>query len=316
MLKKTTLLPHCPIRYGFDENSPPALSNVDAKEGNFLISFDHRLWMFHRTWHPPLGTKVHATLMIVHGTVDHSGAYAELAQQLALAGIAVFALDMRGWGLSDGESMYIDDMETFVADVDALYQHVHSLLRYKAIESRFLMGKSLGGTVTAFCVAKYPTHWTGILGLSGAYQLDAKLTPSSLVMVLLKGLARILPKLPFKSLFDEHLIVADEQALQAWRDDPLCCKDKFRLGYIVSIIDCLKKLPCTILPQINLPMLMMCGDADQVVTLSGHELMIEGNRHSDKQLKIYLNGYHNLLQEPAIKLRVMADIQEWILSHK
>jgi len=314
MLNKMKLLPHCPVKYGFDENLPPLVPNANG--GNFSISFDHRLWMFHRSWHPPLGAKVHATLMIVHGTVDHSGAYAELAQQLALAGIAVFALDMRGWGLSDGESMYIDDMETFIADVDALYQQVHSLSRYKAITSRFLLGKSLGGTVTAFCVAKHPTHWTGILGLSGAYQLDAKLAPSPMIMVLLKGLASVLPKLPFKSLFDEHLIVADEKALQAWREDPLCCKDKIKLGYIVTIVDCLNKLTQTILPKINLPMLMMCGDADQVVTLSGHELMIEGNLHSDKQLRVYHNGLHNLLQEPAIKRQVMADIQAWIMSHK
>ena len=61
---------------------------------------------------------------------------------------------------------------------------------------------------------------------------------------------------------------------------------------------------------------MMCGDADQVVTLSGHELMIEGNLHSDKQLKVYPNGLHNLLQEPAIKRQVMADIQAWIISRR
>lgn len=316
MQKKLTLLPHCPVKYGFNENSPPSMPNVDAKGGSFSKSFDHRLWMFHRSWHPPLEVKVHATLMIVHGTVDHSGAYAELAQQLALAGIAVFALDMRGWGLSDGETMYIDDIETFIADVDTLYQQVHSLSHYNAITSRFLLGKSLGGTVTAFCVAKHPKHWTGILGLSGAYQLDAKLAPSPITMVLLKGLARVLPKLPFKSLFDEHLIVADEKALQAWREDPLCCKDKIKLGYIVTIVDCLNRLSQTILPKINLPMLMMCGDADQVVTLSGHELMIEGNLHSDKQLRVYPNGLHNLLQEPAIKRQVMADIQAWIISRR
>lgn len=316
MPHKVKLQPHCPVKYGFDENLPPSVSTADGNEGNFSVSFDHRLWMFHRCWHPPLETKVHATLMIVHGTVDHSGVYAELAQRLALAGVAVFAMDMRGWGLSDGESMYIDNMDTFTADVDDFYQRVHSLPRYKNITSRFLMGKSLGGTVTAFCVAKHPMYWTGILGLSGAYQLDAKLTPSPIVMLLLKGLARLLPKLPLKPLFDEHLIVADEQALQAWRDDPLCCKDKIRLGYIITIIDSLKKLPETIVSQINLPMLMMYGDADKVVTLSGHELMIEGNQHSDKQLKTYPNGYHNLLQEPAIKSQVMTDIQEWILSRK
>jgi acylglycerol lipase len=314
-LQTLKLLPHCPLKYGFDVMSPPSVPALNLKDGHFLVSFDQRLWMFHRCWEPPLGVKVHATLMIVHGTVDHSGAYAELAQKLANVGVAVFAMDMRGWGLSDGESMYIDHMDTFVADVDALYQHVHALPPYKSIKSRFLMGKSLGGTVTAFCVAKHPKHWTGILGLSGAYQIDPKLLPSPIVLFLLRGLARLFPKLPLKPLFDEHLIVADEQALQAWREDPLCSKDKLRLGYIVTFFDALKKLLNGIVPQIDIPMLMMCGDADKVVTLSGHKLMIRASRHADKQLKVYPHGYHNLLQEPSLKLQVMADIQEWILSH-
>ena len=308
------LPPHSPCKYGFEPKSPPSalIANVDA--GKFSASFDQRLWMFHRSWEPPVGAKVHATLMIVHGTVDHSGVYAELGLKLAQQGIAVFAMDMRGWGLSDGESMYIDSMDTFVADVHSFYQNVHSQSRYNHIKSRFLMGKSLGGSVTAFCVAKHTTLWTGIIGLSGAYEVDVKLTPSPIVMSLLKGLALLAPKLPLKPLFDEHLIVADKDALQSWRDDPLCSKDKLRLGYIVTFFDCLKKITQGIVQQIDLPMLMMCGDADRVVTLSGHELMLQKSRHSDKQLKVYANGLHNLLQEPNLKLQVMTDIQEWLLE--
>jgi len=308
------LPPHSPHKYGFDPKSSPSAPIANIDEGAFSASFDQRLWMFHRSWEPPAGAKVHATLMIVHGTVDHSGAYAELGHKLAQQGIAVFAMDMRGWGLSDGESMYIDSMDTLVADAHSLYLQVHSLPRYKNIKSRFLMGKSLGGSVTAYCVAKHPTLWTGIIGLSGAYEVDAKLTPSPIVMALLKGLALLAPKLPLKPLFDEHLIVADEDALQIWRDDPLCSKDKLRLGYIVIFFDYLKNLTQGIVQQIDLPMLMMCGDADRVVTLSGHELMLKKSRHSDKQLKVYANGLHNLLQEPSLKLQVMSDIQEWILE--
>jgi acylglycerol lipase len=304
---------HYPIKYGFDNSSAPCLPVLDTEKSSFKTSFDKKLWMFHRYWEPPQDIEVHATLMILHGTVDHSGTYAELAQDLANAGIAVFAMDMRGWGLSDGESMYIDNMDTFTADVNNLYQHVHSIPRYKAITSRFLLGKSLGGTVSAFCIAKYPQHWRGLLGLSGAYQIDPKLTPSPLIVPLLRMLAKFFPKLPLKPLFDEHLIVADENALQAWREDPLCCKDKLRLGYIVNLLECLKVLPHLVKSHLNIPMLMMCGDADKIVTLSGHELMIQENQHSDKQLNIYPNGLHNMLQEPALKSRVMADIQEWIL---
>jgi alpha-beta hydrolase superfamily lysophospholipase len=119
------LSPHCPIKFGFgkDCSSPPEVTDEatsSVKEGFYSPSFDDLLWMFHRRWEPEKGTMVKATLMIVHGTVDHSGVYAELAKALATSGIAVFAMDMRGWGLSDGESMYIDDMDTFVSDVVAL----------------------------------------------------------------------------------------------------------------------------------------------------------------------------------------------------
>jgi alpha-beta hydrolase superfamily lysophospholipase len=133
-------------------------------------------------------------------------------------------------------------------------------------------------------------------------------------MTLLKGLALLAPKLPLKPLFDEHLIVSDENALQNWRDDPLSSKDKLRLGYIVIFFDCLDNLTQDIAQQIDLPMLMMCGNADRVVTMSGHQLMLDKNRHNDKQLKVYANGLHNLLQEPNLKLQVMSDIQEWILE--
>jgi alpha-beta hydrolase superfamily lysophospholipase len=224
-------------------------------------------------------------------------------------------MDMRGWGLSDGESMYLDSIDTFVEDINALYQHIHSLPRYKDVKSRFLMGKSIGGTVTAFCAAKYPEHWTGLIGLSGAYELDPNIIPSPIVMSILNGLAWLVPKTPLKSLFDEHLIVADQEALQRWRDDKLCCKDKIRVGYIVVFIDSLKQLPQTIVPQIKLPMLMMCGDDDHVVALSGHEHMIQNSRHHDKQLKTYPKGRHNLLQEPSIKDQIITDIKKWICAH-
>ena len=47
------------------------------------------------------------TLILCHDTVDHSGMYHELASVLVKMGVDCFAQDMRGWGLSDGESMYM-----------------------------------------------------------------------------------------------------------------------------------------------------------------------------------------------------------------
>ena len=299
--------PHEPIRYGFDPANPPSST---VPNGQFTASFDKRLWMFHRSWEPE--KDVRATLMIVHGTVDHSGVYEDLAQHLVKQGIAVFAMDCRGWGMSDGESMYISSMETMVADVDALYQHIHSQDKYQNVKARFLLGKSIGGMVTVCTVAEHPNHFTGLIGLSGAY--DSDITPSFLLRGILKVLSYVAPKLPLKRMFDEKLIVADEDALQAWRDDPLCSKDKVRVGYTVEALRVLELMKSSLMSEIKIPLLLQCGSEDRVVTVSGHELFAQKSASEDTSVKIYPQGRHNLLQEPSLKEQVTSDIEEWILA--
>lgn len=78
---------------------------------------------------------------------------------------------------------------------------------------------------------------------------------------------------------------------------------------------CCEELQVSVAKEISIPMLMMIGEADKVVTLSGHEMMIQKNKSADKELKVYPGGYHNLLQEPALRSHVQNDIQEWILQH-
>eukprot|EP00434_Breviolum_minutum_P038548 symbB.v1.2.034197.t1/scaffold4369.1/size40568/1 len=63
---------HCAVKYG---SSAPAVPE-ECGNGEFHRSFDDRLWLFTRSWRPE--GKTWATLMIVHGTVDHSGVYEEL----------------------------------------------------------------------------------------------------------------------------------------------------------------------------------------------------------------------------------------------
>lgn len=150
-----TQVHHNPIKYGaprkMDVTMEPPTVPVDQL-GSFHPSFDNRLWLFGRKWEPP--GEVIATMIILHGTVDHSGVYSELALDLVSKGIAVFASDMRGWGLSDGEPMYFHDLDTFVADVRADHERIHSEPRYKNVKARYILGKSLGGLIAAHTVAR------------------------------------------------------------------------------------------------------------------------------------------------------------------
>ena len=49
-----------------------------------------------------------AVVLIVPGFNSHSGQYGWAAEQLAADGLAVYAIDLRGRGVSDGERFYVD----------------------------------------------------------------------------------------------------------------------------------------------------------------------------------------------------------------
>jgi alpha-beta hydrolase superfamily lysophospholipase len=71
--------------------------------------------IFVRSWVPEL--KARATVVVCHGLKAHSGQYMWAAEQFVAAGLAVFALDLRGRGRSEGERFYVEDIADYVSDV-------------------------------------------------------------------------------------------------------------------------------------------------------------------------------------------------------
>ena len=71
--------------------------------------------IFVRSWRPESAAR--AVVVICHGVNSHSGQYLWAGEQLAASGFAVYALDLRGRGKSDGERFYVEDVADYVSDV-------------------------------------------------------------------------------------------------------------------------------------------------------------------------------------------------------
>ena len=99
--------------------------------------------IFVRSWRPE--TAVSGVVVIVPGFNSHGGYYGWTAEQLMAKGLAVFALDLRGRGKSDGERFYVDKFSDYTSDVASLLEIVRE--REPGLPV-FLLGHSAGGVVS------------------------------------------------------------------------------------------------------------------------------------------------------------------------
>ena len=104
------------------------------------------LKIFTREWQPE--GKPHGVVVISHGFNAHSGLYAWAAQQLTSKGLAVYALDHRGRGKSEGERFFVRKFSDYTSDLATFIDMV------KAREPGlpvFLLGHSAGGVIACGC---------------------------------------------------------------------------------------------------------------------------------------------------------------------
>ncbi len=90
------------------------------KEGNFKGVDDFNL--YYQCWLPeenPL-----AILLVAHGFAEHSGRYMNLVNYFVPKGYAVYALDHRGHGRSDGERVQINKFTDYLKDLKTFFDIV------------------------------------------------------------------------------------------------------------------------------------------------------------------------------------------------
>ena len=105
---------------------------------------DDQITLFGQWWFPAADQETKAAIILVHGTWVHSGFYSEWAKQLSSHGYAVFGIDLRGWGQSQGRGRrgFALSYDKYLDDIKLAYGEVKKTLPGSPI---YLQGESLGG---------------------------------------------------------------------------------------------------------------------------------------------------------------------------
>ena len=125
--------------------------------------------IFSRSWRPASGT-ARGVVAIVPGFNSHSGYYEWVAAQLAADGLAVYAIDLRGRGRSDGERFYVQNFEDYVTDVASFVSIIKEKEKGLPV---FMLGHSAGGVVACSYTLDHQQELAGLICESFAYQVPA-----------------------------------------------------------------------------------------------------------------------------------------------
>jgi acylglycerol lipase len=258
--------------------------------------------IFFRSWRPE-GTP-RAVVAIVHGFNSHGGYYLWTAEQLVAAGFAVYALDLRGRGRSDGERYYVEKFAHYTSDVHTLIGLAKS--RQPGLPV-FLLGHSAGGVISCGYTLDHQAELAGLICESFAYQVPAP----DFALAVLKGLSHVAPHAHVLKLKKEDFS-RDPAVVQALLDDPLLADEvqpTLTVAEMVRADERLKKE----FPLITLPVLIIHGTADTVTRPEGSQEFYDRAGSTDKTLKLYEGAAHDPLND-LDKETVIADIKSWITA--
>jgi len=253
-----------------------------------------------RSWRPASAPR--AIVAIVPGFNSHSGQYTWAAEQFVASGLAVYAVDLRGRGESDGERFYVDSFDDYVDDVTRMVSLAKS--REPGLPV-FVLGHSAGGVVGCFYALANQTDLAGFICESFAFQVPAP----DFAIAALKGLSHIAPHAHVLRLKNEDFS-RDQAVVDMMNNDPLIAHETQPTKTVAELARADERLKASF-PEFSLPLLILHGTLDKATRPGGSQLFYDTAGSGDKTLKFYEGYYHDPLHDVGKEV-VMADIQHWI----
>ncbi|HVZ33330.1 MAG TPA: alpha/beta fold hydrolase, partial [Polyangiaceae bacterium] len=152
------------------------------------------LELYVRSWQPEAAPR--AIVGVVPGFNSHGGYYTWVAEQLLSLGFAVYVIDLRGRGLSQGERFYVQSFEQYASDVHTMLQLARARDPGLPI---YLLGHSAGGVVACVYTLEHQAELAGLICESFAHELPAP----DFALTVLKGLSHVAPHLHVLRLKNE-----------------------------------------------------------------------------------------------------------------
>jgi acylglycerol lipase len=288
----------------------PYLANVTGDHG--FVSANDGTCLFYRNWPAANSAEPRAVVLVLHGIGSHGGPYKVVADQLNAQGIAVYAIDARGHGLSCGPRDKFPATNIENQDIRGMLQFLREAHPNTKI---FLLGDSMGGVQAMDYARTYSDDLAGLILVVPAIkvpffkQLDTHRNAQLLPYLIFA------PDAPSVSLtgFRLRQSCRDPKYIAERKTDPLAY-DKVSIRYVKQIGAAARHWNTQIAPNITIPTLLLEGGKDPIVSHTASLTFFDRLASKDKTIKVYDGAPHTLLWDPQTPA-VLATIGNWIAIH-
>jgi alpha-beta hydrolase superfamily lysophospholipase len=239
-------------------------------------------------------------VIITHGIAEHSSRYDYFVKKLNESSYDVFTYDLRGHGRSGGDKGKVDSFKDFINDL-------HEIVKYLAPKytNIFLFGHSMGGEIVNLYNATYDDCMAIVSSAASTNTpIDANIL-KFLPKFLIKGIKK-------KTSFGDTL-THNQEIVNAYNNDPLVLRYFYGSLAYEMFIKGIKYLNKNI-NNMKTPILFLHGEMDLIVSPKFSQILYDKIPISDKNIIIYQNSRHEILNEESKDL-VILDVINWFDSH-
>jgi alpha-beta hydrolase superfamily lysophospholipase len=236
--------------------------------------------------------------VVVHGYGEHGARYAHVVDALAAHGASVVVPDHHGHGRSDGERVFVEDPDEYVADLHAVVTRARAGHPGLPV---VVIGHSMGGLIATRYAQLHPDDVdvlvlsAPVIGYNPGFQALASMDP--------------IPPVPI----EPAALSRDPSVGEAYAADPLVWHGPFKKLTLVALLDAADTIAAG--PGFGaLPTFWINGENDALAPVDIVRPAVERLRGATFEERVYPGAMHEVFNETN-RDEVIADVLGFVDRH-
>lgn len=284
----------------YEDKNNEFIEKEDAGKIKTKDGFD----LYWRKWIPK---EWKASMLLVHGIMDHTDIYDYIAEIFAENGFASFGFDMRGFGRSDGQRGYVDSYVDWINDIRLIFSEIVQP------ESKdipiFLLSFSMGSAIGMNYVRSYPEGLRGAIFTETGNRFSRSIEiPTTLSSYMKNSFKRSSVKMfALPSFLRDTNDITEKVYKSPYTLKEVTASLGTELSKALRVVQ-------RRLNRIKLPIFLQYGSNDSV--FEGQKELFMEFGSEDKTIKEYKGLGHDIFKEDEMYRKVpIEDLLNWINEH-